>query len=329
MLARSLLALLVVGSSRGRPLPVLLVSPGCFEIHLPVQPGVESGAQISSGLVDLGGIARGAKTLFDGAMILRLSSGKLEDGVSRLRRSSLGLEVLVLSNPVPVGQMFASIGPVGDRRQLVDQFLREELGPCFVEVQRVLVEGLVVEGPVLLLGEVLADEVHVVEPAVLVLGRVVEHQSKRGVDLGEVRRELRLFVWNDRSHDQSLRLLLQEVVLELLVVGKELVDGHLVIFLSVVPAEVVRSSLNDEESGLPLVLVGEVVDLVLEGFVHLGSRCLGTVETPVVLVQIRVGEQSVEEVARNVVVFHEVAVPHPHASDFSSGHPKINKRVEF
>ena len=144
-----------------------------------------------------------------------------------------------------------------------------------------------------------------------------------------MRRELRLFVWNDRSHDQSLRLLLQEVVLQLLVVGKELVDGHVGIFLSVIPAEVVRSGLNDEESGLPLVLVGEVIDLVLEGFVHLGSRCLGTVETPVVLVQIRVGEQSVEEVARNVVVFHEVAVPHPHASDFSSGHPKINKRVEF
>ena len=87
--------------------------------------------------------------------------------------------------------------------------------------------------------------------------------------------------------------------------------------------------MNDEESGLPLVLVGEVVDLVLEGFVHLGSRCLGTVETPVVLVKVRVGEQSVEEVARKMVVLHEVAVPHPHTSDFSSGHPKINKRVEF
>ena len=121
----------------------------------------------------------------------------------------------------------------------MDQFLREEFGPCFVEVQRVRVEGLVVEGPVLLLGEVLADEVHIMEPAVLVLGRVVEHQTKSGVDLLEVRSELRLFVWDDRSHDQSLRLLLQEVVLELLVVGKELVDGHLVIFLSVIPAEVV------------------------------------------------------------------------------------------
>ena len=298
-------------------------------IHLPVQPGVESGAQILSGLVDLGGFSRSTKAQLCGSEVLLLSSRQLEDGVSRLRRSSLGLEVLVLANSVPIGQVFASIGPIGDRRQLVDQLLREEFGPRLVEVQRVLIESLVVEGPVLLLGEVLADEVHIMEPAVLVLGRVVEHQTKSGVDLLEVRRELRLFVWNDRSHDQSLRLLLQEMVLELLVVGKELVDGHVRIFLSVIPAEVVGSGLNDEESGLPLVLVGEVVDLVLEGFVHLGSRLLGTEETPVVLVQIRVGEQSVEEVAWEMVVLHEVAVPHPDASDFSSGHPKINKRVEF
>ena len=87
------------------------------------------------------------------------ASRGLVDGVIGFWRSALLLQVLLESNPVLLRERLPSISPVGDGGQLADQLLREECGPFLVQVKSVLEQRLVVEGSVLLLGKVFANEI--------------------------------------------------------------------------------------------------------------------------------------------------------------------------
>ena len=129
------------------------------------------------------------------------------------------------------------------------------------------------------------------EAAVDIVLGVVEHLSQLRIQLLVVRSELKLIVWDDRGHHQSLRLLAQDVLLQLFVVGQQLVDDVFFRFVRVVVvAKVVRANLDDEKGRFALVSLREEVEQLLELGVHSLSRFRGP-EQLVVMLALTVRDQ--------------------------------------
>ena len=120
------------------------------QVHLREQPVPD----VLGSLVPL----RSAEVEFVAKIEFRASRG-LVDGVVGFRRSALLLEVLLESNAVLLREGLPAVGPVGDGGQLADQLFREERGAFLVQVQGILEQRLVVEGSVLLLWKVFANEI--------------------------------------------------------------------------------------------------------------------------------------------------------------------------
>ena len=130
---------------------------------------------------------------------------------------------------------------------------------------------------------------------------MVEHLLERGVETEVVDFQRLSVVRDHRSDHKGLRLLLQEVVFELLEVREQSIDD-----LSGVPlaTHVVRTDLNDENTCLAVVGLGEVEHCLLEVSVHPQTR-LGLAKDEAL-----VTNERLLRLQLCVVVFGDEMVPH-------------------
>ena len=164
------------------------------------------------------------------------------------------------------------------------------------------------------------------QPAIDVILGVVEHLSELGVQFLVVGSELKLVVWDDRGHHQSLRLLAQDVLLQLLVVGQQIFHDVFLRLVRVVVAEVVGANLDDEKGRFALVRLREQVEHFLELGVHTLSR-LSRSEQLVIVLALSVRDQQLVKLLRDVMMVHQMRVSEPHVAN--GCHLKITKGVDF